>query len=134
MAMYCSGARASDLYVRLALFVYYLGLGMAGANHHFQHGRTRQPLPKLIRKYLFKSFLWKYGFLLDDQFHKSHHFHDPETNFALTAGFMDKLVEMLKNGHTLYIHNPGLNQKMWFLYFASMSFFVMSCNHVTMDS
>ena len=134
MALYCSGLKTSELYIGLALFVDFLGFGVAVTNHHFQHGRSKQKLPKLIRKYVFKDFLWKYGFLLDDQFHKSHHFHDPETNFALTAGFMDKLVEKLKHGHTLYIHNPELNNKMWLLYFASMSFFVMLCNHVTMDS
>ena len=134
MALLCSGLKTSELYIGLALFVFYLGLGMAGTNHHFQHGRSKQPLPKLIRRYLFKNFLWKYGFLLDDQFHKSHHFYDPETNFALTAGFMDKLVEKLKHEHTLYIHNPELNNKMWLLYFASMSFLVMLCNHVTVNS
>ena len=134
LALYSSGLKTSELYIGLALCVYFFGLGLAATNHHFQHGRSKQPFPKLIRKYIFKNFLWKYGFLLDDQFHKSHHFHDPETNFALTAGFMDKLVEMLKHGHTLYIHNPKLNQKMWLLYFASMNFFVILCNHVTMTS
>ena len=134
MVLFCSGFKTSQLYIGLALFVFFLGLGMAGTNHHFQHGRSKQPLPKLIRKYVFKGFLWKYGFLLDDQFHKSHHFYDPETNFALTAGFMDKLVEKLKHGHKLYIHNPKLNHKVWLLYFASINFFVMLCNHVTVDS
>ena len=134
MALYCSGLKTADIYMGFVLFVSSLGFSMAETNHHFQHGRMKPPLLKMIRKYLFKGFLWKYGFLVDDQFHKGHHFHDPETNYALTAGFMDKLVEMLKHGHTLHVHNPNLNIVTWQLYFASMSFFVVWCNHVTMDS
>ena len=37
----------------------------------------------------------------------------------MTAGFMDKLV-WLKLGHMLYMHNPKLNNAVFFSYFASL--------------
>ena len=96
-------------------------------NHYFHHGRSKQKLPKLIRRYVFKGFLWKYNILVDDMFHKKHHFGDPENNFALFAGFMDKLVNMLKLNQTLYIHNAPLNKSLFGLYFCSMPILFLLC-------
>ena len=52
----------------------------------------------------------------NDLFHKKHHHTSPEEGLAIFAGFMDKLVEEAKSGQTLYVHNPGLNQKIFELY------------------
>ena len=71
---------------------------------------------------MFKGFLWKYNILVDDMWHKTHHFDAPEENYALVAGFMDKLFDKLKNGQKLYIHNPKLNSIVEKIYLASTVF------------
>ena len=81
-------------------------------------------------KYLFKGFLWKYNIFVDDMFHKKHHL-DGEDNFAISVGFMDKLVYKLKLGQTLYMHNPKLNYAMFDLYFLLMGAFQVLCTRAT---
>ena len=71
---------------------------------------------------MFKDFLWKYNILVDDLWHKAHHFEPLEQNYALLAGFMDKLCDKLKKGQTLYTHNPKLNGLLEKIYFASSVF------------
>ena len=130
LALYCCGIQVSAQDISLAIFAYAHGFMWPTVNHYFQHGRQKQRLPKLIRKYACKGFLWKYNILLDDIFHKKHHFDSPETHFAQTAGFMDKLIEMMKLNQTLYKHNPVLNKLLFTLYFVSMISLVLLCNQV----
>ena len=130
LALYCSGIRVSAQCIGFAFVSNVHGGMWALTNHYFHHGRQKQRLPKLIRKYVFKGFLWKYNILVDDMFHKKHHFDDPETNFASTAGFMDKMVEMMKCSQSLYVHNPDLNKLLFGLYFVSMTCLALLCNQV----
>ena len=131
MTMYCFGIQGLAAACGFVTFVFTLAQMVGLTNHYFQHGRSKQRLPKLIRKYVFKGFLWKYNIFVDDLFHKKHHFDSPEENFAITVGFMDKLVHKLKHGQTLYMHNPKLNQAMFTLYFISMWCFQGLCARAT---
>ena len=130
MSLYCIGIQASGPAFVLGVFTIILGNMVAYTNHYFQHGRSKQRLPKLIRKYLFKGFLWKYNIFVDDIFHKKHHL-DGEDNFAISVGFMDKLVYKLKLGQMLYLHNPKLNFSMFILYFISVGAFQLLCTRAT---
>jgi len=125
--MYYSGVQISAPIVGFAMFVSLQPHVLVNTNHYFQHGYSKQPLPKLIRKHVFKGFLWKYNILLDDLFHKEHHHTSPEESLAIFAGFMDKLVEQLKSGQTLYVHNPVLNKKILELYAVSCAFYLLRC-------
>jgi hypothetical protein len=122
MALYCCGIQFLPSQVGFVFFVFILSGMMTLTNHYFHHGRSQQRLPKLIRKYIFKGFLWKYNILVDDMFHKTHHFDAPEEYYALMAGFMDKLFNKVKNAQTLYIHNPKLNRRVEIIYFALSAF------------
>jgi hypothetical protein len=130
LMLYCSGIWVSAQGVSLAIFASAQGLMWQSTNHYFQHGRQKQKIPKLIRKYVFKGFLWKYNILLDDMFHKKHHFDDPEASFAILAGFSDKLIEMMKSSQTLYKHNPALNKLLFISYLASTQALVLLCSQV----
>ena len=131
MLMYCSGVQLSAPVVGLAIFVQLQAPVLANTNHYFQHGYSKQRLPKLIRKHVFKGFLWKHNILVDDMFHKEHHHTSPESNLAIFAGFVDKLVEELKSGQTLYVHNPGLNKRIFELYLITMHFYLLWCISAT---
>ena len=131
LILYLFGIQLSGPALGLVVFVGPIAAMVGYTNHYFQHGRSKQRLPKLIRKYLFKGFLWKCKIFVDDLFHKKHHFDSPEDNFAITVGFMDKLVHKLKHGQTLYMHNPKLNQAMFTLYFISMWCFQGLCARAT---
>ena len=130
MPLYCIGIQASGPAFVLGVFTIILGNMVAYTNHYFQHGRSKQRLPKLIRKYFFKGFLWKYNIFVDDIFHKKHHL-DGEDNFAISVGFMDKLIYKLKLGQTLYMHNPKLNYTMFNFYVISMAVFQVLCTRAT---
>jgi len=131
MIMYCFGIQVSAAAYGFVTFAFTLANMVAYTNHYFQHGRSKQRLPKLIRKYLFKGFLWKYNIFVDDMFHKKHHFDSPDDNFAISVGFMDKLIYKLKLGQTLYMHNPKLNFAMFVLYFVSTGAFQTLCSRAT---
>jgi hypothetical protein len=131
MTMYCFGIQVLAAACGFVTFAFTLAHMVGWTNHYFQHGRSRQRLPKLIRKYLFKGFLWKYNIFVDDMFHKKHHFDSPDDNYAITVGFMDKLVYKLKHGQTLYMHNPKLNYMMSDLYFVSMAVLQVLCTRAT---
>lgn len=131
MSMYCFGIQVSGSACGFVTFAFTLAGMVAYTNHYFQHGRSKQRLPKLIRKYVFKGFLWKYNIFVDDMFHKKHHFDSPDDNFAISVGFMDKLVYKLKLGQTLYMHNPKLNYAMFNLYMISMAVFQVLCTRAT---
>ena len=131
MAMYCFGVQVSGAACGLVTFAFTLAYMTNHTNHYFQHGRSKQRLPKMIRRYVFKGFLWKHNIFVDDMFHKKHHFDTPEDNFAISVGFMDKLVYKLKLGQTLYMHNPELNRAMFGLYLLSMGIFQVLCTRVT---
>ena len=130
MTMYCFGIQGLAAACGFVTFVFTLAQMVGLTNHYFQHGRSKQRLPKLIRKYVFKGFLWKYNIFVDDMFHKKHHL-DGEDNFAISVGFMDKLVYKLKLGQTLYMHNPKLNYAMFDLYFLLMGAFQVLCTRAT---
>lgn len=130
LTLFCCGIRVSAQCIGLAFFSGVLGTTLPTTHHSLMHGRQKQKFPKLIRKYVLKGFLWKYNILLDDMFHKKHHFDDPETHFANTAGFMDKLIEMMKSGQSMYKHNPDLNKLLFNLYFVSTTCLVLLCNQV----
>ena len=127
MLMYYFGVQLSAPIVGFAIFVHFQPFVLVNTNHYFQHGYSKQRLPKLIRKHAFKGFLWKYNILLDDLFHKGHHHTSPESNLAIFAGFMDKLVEQLKSGQTLYVHNPSLNKAIFGLYAITAHFSLLWC-------
>ena len=129
--MYYFGVEISAPIVGFALFVQMQSFMLLHTNHYFQHGYSKQRLPKLIRKHVFKGFLWKYNILVDDLFHKGHHHTSPESNLAIFAGFMDKLVEELKSGQTLYVHSPGLNKSIFDLYGITWSFLLLWCISAT---
>ena len=129
--MYYSGVQLSAPIIGFAIFVSLQPHVLVNTNHYFQHGYQKQRLPKLIRKHVFKRFLWKYNILLDDMFHKGHHHTSPESNLAIFAGFMDKLVEELKSGQTLYVHNPDLNTRIFELYGIIYTFFLLWCISAT---
>ena len=131
MTLYCLGIEALGPAFGVVAFTHDLGFVTQLTNHYFQHGRSKQRLPKLIRKYVFKGFLWKYKIYVDDLWHMKHHRDSPEDNFAMTAGFMDKLVYKLKLGHMLYMHNPKLNNAVFFSYFASLGVFQVLCARAT---
>ena len=131
MTLYCLGIQASNQAFGLGVFAITLSGMVEQTNHYFMHGRSKQRLPKLIGRYLFKGFLWKYKIFVDDLWHKKHHFDSPEDHFAMIAGFMDKLIYKLKLGHTLYMHNPKLNLAMFYLYFISMGTFQLLCTRAT---
>ena len=129
--MYYFGVQISAPIVGFAIFMSLQPHVLVNTNHYFQHGYSKQRLPKLIRKHVFKGFLWKYNILLDDLFHKEHHKTSPEESLAIFAGFMDNLVEQLKSGQTLYVHNPGLNKKIFLLYGITVYFFLLWCISAT---
>ena len=130
LVLYCCSIQVSAQCIGLAFFLNVSGPMLATTHHSLMHGRQKQKLPKFIRRRVFKDFLWKYNILLDDMFHKKHHFDDPETNFANMAGFMDKLVEMMKSSQSLYKHNPHLNSLLFLSYLVSMTCLVILCNQV----
>ena len=125
--MYYFSIKLSAPIIGFAIFLHLQPDVLVNTNHYFQHGYSKQRLPKLIRKHVFKGFLWKYNILLDDLFHKGHHHTSPEENLAIFAGFMDKLVEQLKSGQTLYVHNPELNKRILELYFFTYYFILLLC-------
>ena len=131
VTLYCLGVPASGPAFGVVAFAHTLGHMILLTNHYFHHGRSKQRLPKLIRRYLFKGFLWKCDIFVDDLWHKKHHFDSPEDNFAMLAGFMDKLVYKTKLGQTLYMHNPKLNKAMFYLHFISMGVFQVLCTRAT---
>ena len=131
VTLYCLGVPVSGPAFGIVAFAHILGHMILLTNHYFQHGRSKQRLPKLIRRYLFKGFLWKCDIFVDDLWHKKHHFDSPEDNFAMLAGFMDKLVYKTKLGQTLYMHNPKLNYAMFSLYWVTMGVLQVLCTRAT---